>query len=166
MVARGIESFLRRNKLVYIAGVVLALVLTVELVYASHDDSETNVSVGKGVYSVRVASSQSSREKGLSGTSKLESDRGMLFVFAQSAPWGIWMKDMKYPIDIVWLDQGKHVVYVVEQAEPASYPSETFHPDSEARYVLELPSGTAKEDGIRVGGQAEFNLPLHESERL
>lgn len=109
-------------------------------------------------YHVRVVSSAADRQKGLSGTKYLPSDRGMLFDFSEEKRWGIWMKDMNYAIDIIWIDASKRVVDMVENADPSSYPSITFKPKKPARYVLELAAGSISNSTITVDSQARFEL--------
>ena len=117
----------------------------------------TTVRLGDGVFLTRVAKTLVEREKGLSGTRELRSDQAMLLVFDRDDKWSIWMKDMNYPLDIVWLDKDKKVVYIVKNAPPESYPYEKFVPKQEARYVLELPAGTTSKKAITIGAQAQFD---------
>ena len=104
------------------------------------------------------AESEHERERGLSGTAPLGEAEAMLFVFPSDDTWGIWMKDMKYPIDIAWLDSEKVVRHLVENASPASYPT-IFRPGKDVRYVLEMKAGTAKHKSITIGTKAEFTRP-------
>src|SRR5688500_16424694 len=60
-----------------------------------------------------VAKSESDRSKGLSGRNNLAKDQGMLFVFPQPGEYAFWMKDMKFAIDIIYINKDK-VVYVVK----------------------------------------------------
>lgn len=117
-----------------------------------------NVRIGQAVLNAKVLVTESEREKGLSGTSSLEEADAMLFVFPSDDKWGIWMKDMKYPIDIAWLDSNKIVKHLVENAQPSSYPT-IFRPDQDVRYVLEMKAGTAKHKSITIGTRAEFTQP-------
>jgi uncharacterized membrane protein (UPF0127 family) len=115
------------------------------------------VKIGDGVFITRIADSPQEREKGLSGTRELREDQAMLFVYDTDDKWSIWMKDMNYPIDILWLDSQKKVVYVVKNAPPESYPYEKFTSKEDARYVLELPAGTVGKKSIGVGDEALFD---------
>lgn len=119
----------------------------------------TPLTIGMGHYMVRVVSTEAAREQGLSGTASLPAGHGMLFVFDSNDQWGIWMKDMNYPIDILWLDQSKTVVDIVANASPASYPT-VFKPKAPARYVLELPAGSIAAASIAIGQHATFNVSL------
>lgn len=116
-----------------------------------------NLHIGDGVFITRVAKTPEDREQGLSGTSELRADQGLLIIFDTDEKWSIWMKEMKYPIDIVWLDKNKKVVYIVKNAPPESYPYERFTPKQDARYVLELPAGTTSKKSINIGSEARFD---------
>lgn len=127
--------------------------------YAQHlQYQHAPLTIAGSSYDMRVVSSNPLREKGLSGTPKLEKNEGMLFVFEKDATWGIWMKDMLMPIDIIWLDNQKKVVYMVKQADPNSYPHTTYRPARQARYVAELQAGTIERRNIKIGDQATFDL--------
>lgn len=117
------------------------------------DYQQNTLSLHGQRYHISIRDTEPEREQGLSGTDSLPDGQAMLFVFPNDSTWGIWMKDMKYPIDIVWLDSGKKVVYTVKNAKPSSYP-EIFQPIEKARYVIELPSGTIEKTGIAVGDPA------------
>ncbi len=101
-------------------------------------------------YHMTIQRTDAEREKGLSGSANLPQNEAMLFVFPRDGKWGMWMKDMTYPIDMVWLDSDKNVIYTVKNAEPSSYPK-VFMPDKNARYVIELASGTIERTGITKG---------------
>jgi uncharacterized membrane protein (UPF0127 family) len=117
----------------------------------------TTIHLGDGVFTTRVAKTQDEREKGLSGTRSLRDDQAMLFVFDRDDKWPIWMKGMNYPIDIVWLNKDKHVVYIVKNAPPESYPYDQFVPKQDARYVIELAAGTVVKKTISTEDIAEFD---------
>ena len=41
---------------------------------------------------------------GLSNKSSIKENEGMLFVLNRSSRRGFWMKDMKFTIDVIWLE--------------------------------------------------------------
>lgn len=114
------------------------------------------VHIGSGVYHLWVADTEDARLKGLSGVKDLERNGGMLFEFPADDTWGMWMKDMEMPIDIVWLDKNKKVVHLVEEASPELSTRVTFSPDQKARYVIELKAGQIEKAGIRKGMPVRF----------
>jgi uncharacterized membrane protein (UPF0127 family) len=109
-----------------------------------------------------VADTEEKRKKGLSGISALSEDEGMIFVFPESGYYSFWMKDMLFPIDIIWIDENKEVVYIKKNALPESFPDSFSSLDAEdektAKYVLEVFSGFADKFSLSVGDAVEFSL--------
>ena len=130
---------------------------------------------------LRIADSFSSREKGLSGFERdLDVDNGinlprqkqtfgnkdgMIFIFPKEDTLSFWMKDMNFPIDILWLkkaEEGKEesnndmdgityeIVDLSENFDPSSYP-ESISNKELASIVIELPQGLIEELQIEKG---------------
>lgn len=114
-----------------------------------------NISIDDTTIHAFVADTDSTRERGLGGYSALSPNEGMLFVFQQDGSYGFWMKDMSFPIDILWLDANGYVVYVQENVTPETYPTVYTSPQP-ARYVLELPSGFAVQNKIKINDVFTF----------
>lgn len=103
------------------------------------------------------AVTEEEKAKGLSGKNELAENEGLLFVFDKNDRWGIWMKDMLFPIDIIWFDENKKVVFMEENIKPESYPW-IFSPDVPARYILEVPAGFVSKNKIEKGMELIVNL--------
>ena len=100
------------------------------------------------------------RAMGLMFRPSLPSDRGMLFVFEQPDFHGIWMKNCKFPIDIVWLDEGRRVVDVAVKVPPCKAdPCPVYQPMGRASYVVEMGAGQAGQEKVARGAVLEFKLP-------
>lgn len=102
-----------------------------------------------------VARTEAARTKGLGGRVQMADNRGMLFIFDTEDTQCFWMKDMHFPLDIIWLDKNKKIQYIQEAAMPNSYPRQ-FCPSVPAMYVIEVNAGTVKENGLKVGKDLEF----------
>ena len=113
---------------------------------------QKQITVGQVAVVVDVADTESLREQGLSGRLNLPEGQGMLFVFDTDGVWGIWMKGMQFPIDIVWADASGTVVTVAVNIAPDTYP-DSFYPTIPARYVLELQAGFTATHDIVVGSK-------------
>jgi hypothetical protein len=113
--------------------------------------------LGDGIFRISIAETQLARERGLSGKSELANDQALLMVFPSEDKWGIWMKNMNFPLDIVWLGSNKKVIYIVKNA---TYDDQTtvYKPKSPAKYVVEVPAGTVTTKSIGIGAQAIFQL--------
>jgi uncharacterized membrane protein (UPF0127 family) len=107
------------------------------------------ITIGTQSISVEVADTDALRQLGLGGRASLPAGQGMLFVFDHPANWGIWMKDMRFAIDILWVRQDGTVATVARNVSPDTYP-EVFYPKTpDALYVIELSAGAA--EGIAEG---------------
>lgn len=115
----------------------------------------TDVWLGSGHVWAEIVDTPESRSRGLSGRPSLDEGTGMLFVFEEDGMHGFWMKDMNFPIDMLWLDADKKIIFIAAGVPPESYP-QTFAPSAPARYVLEVPAGWAERNGVRVGDTARF----------
>lgn len=99
---------------------------------------------------VYIADTEKQRVDGLSGFKILPPNTGMLFVFPQVGKYSFWMKDMNFPLDIVWFDESMQIVDQVANAQPQDYPK-TYIPQAAAKYVLEIPANTAETYGFSIG---------------
>ncbi len=107
-----------------------------------------------------IAKTPIQQECGLSVSSRLPPNAGMFFDFSRegtSRQHPIWMKDMRYAIDIVWLDEHMRIIAINEKVEPNTYP-ETFDAEEPSMYVLELPPGFAWFYLLAIGDQFDFHL--------
>lgn len=113
------------------------------------------VKIGEQVVKVELASTVESQEKGLSGREKLGENTGMLFVFKDSGIYSFWMKDMKFAIDIIWINEDRNIVFIKKNVLPSTFP-ETFSPEKKSLYVLELVSGFSEKNNLKEGNFVEF----------
>jgi hypothetical protein len=111
--------------------------------------------IGDAKLKILLADSEDKRILGLSGKDYIDQNQGMLFMFGENDYHGMWMKDMKFSIDIIWLDSKFQVVDFVSDVSPNSYPN-VFRPKKIAKYVLEVNTGFIKNNGIKIDDQATF----------
>lgn len=94
-----------------------------------------------------IADTEAKRVQGLSGHAPLAQNEAMLFVFPNESDWGIWMKDMIFPLDILWLDKDMRVITAEQNVSPATYPN-VFRPNTPALYVIEANAGFIERNRI------------------
>jgi uncharacterized membrane protein (UPF0127 family) len=100
------------------------------------------------------------RAMGLMFRPSLPSDHGMLFLFDETDFHTIWMKNCKFPIDIVWLGEDRKVVDVAPSVPPCKDdPCPVYRPMFRARYVVEMNAGEAGREKVTRGALVEFKLP-------
>ncbi len=133
------------------ASICLLIIVGGTVLWWQMQQDDSLLQVGGQRYHVTVMRTDEELDRGLSGTNGLPADQAMVFVFAHDDTWPMWMKDMKYPIDIIWLSSDKQIVHIVKNAQPSSYPNTEFAPEKPSRYVVELPSGTVDRTDIKNG---------------
>lgn len=116
------------------------------------------IRIGTTTIAVELATSSEERKKGLSGRPFLRDGTGMLFIFPGEDRYGVWMPEMNFSIDVVWMDSSGVVVALEEGISPETYP-QTFVPAVPARYVLELPSQSVRRLRIHLGEQIFMEIP-------
>lgn len=109
---------------------------------ATSRPSADKVFVNEKSFIVERVSSPAALEKGLGGRFRLAKNHGMLFIFEHADAYCFWMKDMHFPLDILWFNDNYQLVYSQVNVSPGSYP-ELFCPAANALYVLEVNAGQA-----------------------
>lgn len=95
------------------------------------------------------------RVQGLSGRESLLQDHVLLFVFDDEDFHGIWMKNMNFSIDIMWVNRDLEIVHIEENVSPQTYP-EVFRPKEKSLYVIETVSNFIQDYGIEIGDTITF----------
>ena len=113
------------------------------------------INIGGKILKVELAITPEGRTKGLSGRNELKEDESILFVFDYPSLYPFWMKDMNFPIDIIWIDENYKIVFIKKNAQPESYP-ETFSPPVESSYVLEVNALFSDKNNLKVGDIVQF----------
>lgn len=110
------------------------------------------LSINKHVITYELALTPAEITQGLSGREKLPEDHGMLFVFNHKEQYTFWMKEMKFPLDMLWIED--NTVIDISKNVPIPVPGQNlplYSPKRPANRVLEVDAGTADRLGIREG---------------
>lgn len=103
-------------------------------------------------FTVSVAADKAAHMQGLSGTASLAPRTGMLFVFDASGYHGMWMKEMNYALDMIWINDQLAIVHIAKEVTPNTYATrQVFRSPQPARFVLEIPAGSVDTFNIQVG---------------
>ena len=144
--------------------ILVVVVFILFLSFLIIDNHPESISEQKGIkfieiagktIKVEIADTSILQEKGLSGRKVLQEDEGMLFVFENLGKYSFWMKEMNFPIDIIWIGENFKIIYIKKSALPKSYP-ETFSPNENAKYVLEVLAGFSEKNNLQVGDSVKF----------
>ena len=115
------------------------------------------VTIGSAKIFAEIARDEAALRKGLSGRIRLGPDQGMLFVFPKPERYRFWMPDMHFPIDIIWIVDGK-IIGIHHSVPPESNPASPrfYRPPKPAQYVLEVNAGFAKNKNVKAGDSVTF----------
>ncbi len=106
---------------------------------------------------VELADTHAERVQGLSGHEPLADDEGMLFLFEMKEIQGFWMKDMLFPIDIIWIDDDT-VVGFQQNAQPENPAKTIYYSPVPMDRVLEVQAGFVAQNEVKVGDVLDVHL--------
>ncbi len=123
--------------------------------------SSATVKINNKTYKLIVAKTTQDQIKGLSGKESLAKDTGMLFVFKDKGIYPFWMKNMKFPIDIIFIND--NIITDIFENSPTPTPGQTdadlpkYKPSQDINYVLELNANEVTSQAIKKGDKITLN---------
>jgi uncharacterized protein len=125
------------------------------------EDLRTREVILPGGHVIRAESAVDTRDmmRGLMFRNSLAKDHGMLFVHPVSGHYSYWMYQTYIPLDMIWMDENRKIVEIVESAPPcktAASKCAHFGGNETARFVLELNGGESRRYGIQVGEMIDW----------
>lgn len=118
--------------------------------------NDKTLRIGSTDIQAELAQSTAERDMGLGGRPCIEQNQGMLFIFKQPGHYSFWMKDMRFPIDIVWIGADHKVAGLETNVQPSTYPDRFINKQNLAQYVLELQADRANSLKIDIGTPVSF----------
>jgi len=142
---------------------VLLLFVVLSLIFISVEGSKKNyvrIFFPNGFsVTAELAETDEERALGLMFRQEINQDQGMLFIFKEEGIYPFWMKNMKFSIDILWLDKEKRIIHIEENVPPCSKePCPTYSHQLPAAYVLELKAGSVAKNQLKLLDKLEFIL--------
>jgi len=141
--------------------VFIILVALISVGYKIHSSlwTKATVKINGQEARVLVADTYNHRLKGWSGRKDMEKYDGMLFVFPDRSQHAMVMRDMRFPLDIVWVD-GDKVVDIAPNLPPEPGVAEEnltiYRARAASTLVLELPAGFKDQTGLKIGDKIEI----------
>lgn len=155
------------NKIIVVIGIMFAIFVAFvflqfrPLDQASTGDAKTaTATINDQTFTITVAKTEEEKQKGLSGIESLPLDEGKLFIFDQPDTLSFWMKDMKFPIDIIFINDDK-IVSIVENAKPVAANTNLpiYQPTAPSDKALEINAGLSKKYNFKPGDTVELKIP-------
>jgi hypothetical protein len=112
----------------------------------------TRMKIGSEEFNLEIAVSDHDQELGLMHRDGMDSDHGMIFPMARQEVQKFWNHDVRFPLDVIFLDSGGRVVSI-KRLEP--FDERTVPSDVPAKYAIELNAGTVNRLHLSVGDRLE-----------
>lgn len=121
----------------------------------NHPQSLQKLEINGTMIDIEIAAGIKQKTKGLSGRNDLQEKQGMLFAYDKPQIISIWMKNMLFSIDIVWIDENFKIIHIENNVQPDSFPK-IFSSPKPAKYVLEVNAGFAAKNNIKIGDEIKL----------
>jgi len=158
-VLQNITDFVFYKFVISVVTTVGLLVLGGWFILQSPQEDSVPIAIKDIEVSVELADTEEKKSQGLSGRNSLPQNQGMLFVHESPALYSFWMKDMQFPIDIIWIDENNTVIDITKNVSPDTFP-QSFQPLAPAQYVLEVNAGFADTNNVTIGDAVAGLQPL------
>lgn len=145
-----------------LVGLLLLLVIAFFFTQTSLFAKKASATIHTHTFTIDVAKTPKDKEIGLASKNTISADYGMYFPFEKSDYYAFWMKNMKFPIDIIFLKDNKIVTIFSNVPNPASSSDNLplYQPSDPANAVLEITAGLSDKYGFTKGDTVTFkNLP-------
>ena len=144
------------KKLIFI--LLILILLLGAIFFIKRNKKQNQVCFKNNCFEVELAKTTGEQRRGLMFRKFLDKNRGMLFIFNGEGDYPFWMKNTLVPLDIIWINENKEVVFISENTQPCKEdPCPLISPDKKAKYVLEINAGISKGIGLKVGDRLEIN---------
>lgn len=147
----------KTSKIISLISLLLFLFLAAMYIYTKKEPTRPeqfqgrerkSLSIREHIFDVVISKTEVEHTQGLSSTYKINENEGMLFIFPTPSKYNFWMKDMNYPIDILWINKDNRIIFIQKNATPESYPDSFGPTDDQALMVLEITAGLSDKLGI------------------
>jgi len=144
------ENKISVNVLFFFTVFLLAIIIILIL---CHSGKQSQACFKEHCFNIELAVTDEERNRGLMFREYLAFNEAMLFIFPEEREYPFWMKNTLIPLDIIWINQEKEVVFIIENLQPCEdeYPCPLVRPDKNAKYVLEVNEGIVEKIGLEVG---------------
>lgn len=136
------------NKIFFVAFIILIIFLIFYL-----EPKTIEIKIADETFSAEVADNDLMRSRGLMYRA---APSPMLFIFSDSSVKSFWMKNVKFPLDIIWIDADKKILGWDRMLPCESEPCKIYNSPGQIKYVLEVEAGFAEKNKIKVGSAVEI----------
>jgi len=153
------------KKVLIIYGLLVAVILFFVFLrfrgidlFPNFGGNNAKATISSQTFNIEIADDEDEQIKGLSDRESLDKDSGMLFILETKGRYGFWMKNVNFPLDLIYISDNK-IVDIKKNAEPKSATDTNipvYEPRNDANYVLEINGGLSDEYGFEIGQEVVF----------
>jgi uncharacterized protein len=144
------------KKIIFTIIVVFGLLIVAMAINARI--SQPKITIKSHSFNLLLAKTDKEKQVGLSNTKLLSANQGMLFKFDKPDYYSFWMKNMKFPIDIIFIKNNKVVTVYSKVKPPTSVTDQLaiYQPLEPADSVLEINAGLADKYGFKKDSTIQY----------
>ncbi|MEM2130964.1 MAG: DUF192 domain-containing protein [Candidatus Woesearchaeota archaeon] len=138
----------------------LVIVVSILFYFITFPFSESKIACFENkCIKAEIRDEEKERELGLMFRENLSENEGMLFIFQNNVNYAFWMKNMKFNIDIIFIDKNKKIVSITKNAFPCNKPDkecELYYSNQAYKYVIEVVANFTEKYNIKEGQKVYF----------
>jgi len=138
--------------------IILILFCVVFFIAKQQKNPRPYLTINNTKVNLIIADTPAKQVQGLSYQKDLGRDEGMLFIFSQKQNLTFWMKDMNFPLDIIWINDNKIIKIDKNLSPEGESPTRAYNSKIPVNYVLEVNAGYSDAHNIKVGDEVKYFL--------
>ena len=137
--------------------IILIVLASMVIIFSIMNSSPRVCIENKKCFNVKISDNSLERQIGLSNHTSLEQNSGMLFVFSESEIQNFWMKNMRFNIDLIWIDSNLKIIGFEKDMVICWTNCPLYSSDFPIKYVLEINSGLIDDYNFRINDSVNLD---------
>ena len=154
----------QKKKRIIMMALLAVLLMSVSIFLVQRDDTKTIIiAFPNGIeIEAEVADTPEKLLFGMAFQDALPPNGGMIYIFESTGPHRVTTKEYRFPVDMIWVDESRHIVSVDENVPPCRLETCPWHgsTSSAVRYLVQTPAGFAKHAGVEIGSELKYTLRM------
>jgi uncharacterized membrane protein (UPF0127 family) len=161
-----VEPVVRNQKMKRIMMMILLalLLMSVSMLLVQRDEAKSIiVTFPNGTeIEAEVADTPEKLLFGLAFQEALPSNGGMIYIFEATGPHRVTTKEYRFPVDMIWVDESRHIVSMAENIPPCRQETCPWHGSlsETVRYLIQTQAGFIQRQGLAVGEELKYTLRM------
>src|SRR5262245_60323620 len=153
-----------KKKRIIMMALLAVLLMSVSMFLVPREEGKTIIiAFPNGVeLEAEVADTPEKLLFGMAFQDTLPPNGGMIYIFESTGPHRVTTKEYRFPIDMIWVDESRHIVSIAENVLPCKLDPCPWHgsESSSVRYLIETAAGFVRQTALEVGGELKYTLRM------